>query len=75
MKHYGKFLSWAGSPIKYLSNDIELLYLRKVELEKKLSALNNEINIKEREFSELIQNDWDEEEIAKAKEKANEEEF
>lgn len=72
MKHYGKFLSWAGNPVKYLSNDLELMYMRKERLEKELSDIILIIEGKEKEFLKVVQNDWTAEEIEEAKLKAQE---
>ncbi|MGC4130487.1 MAG: hypothetical protein QM564_13265 [Bergeyella sp.] len=71
MKHYGKYLPWAGNPVKYQSDEIENLLLKKQRLERELNELNYLIRNKESEFSELISADWSSEEIQEAKDKAN----
>ena len=38
-KHYGHFLSWAGNPVKYQSQDIETLLIKKERLEKELREI------------------------------------
>lgn len=70
MKHYGKFLAYAGNPIKYKSDDIERLYMRKERLENELKQITYQIKEEERDFEKLIKDDWDSEEIEQAKIKA-----
>ena len=53
-KHYGHFLSWAGNPVKYQSQDIETLLIKKERLEKELRELEQLIEKKEKDFSLYI---------------------
>lgn len=71
MNHYGKYLPFAGNPVKYQVADIEMLFMKKERLEKELRELDALISKKEKEFSEFIPDDWTSEEILQAKEKAN----
>jgi hypothetical protein len=72
MKHYGKYLPWAGSPIKYKSEEIERLMLREEQLKRDLLKVQNEIRAAESEFIKLANADWSNEEIEEAKKKAKE---
>ena len=47
-KHYGHFLSWAGNPVKYQSQDIETLLIKKERLEKELRELEQLIKKRKR---------------------------
>ena len=69
-KHYGHFLSWAGNPVKYQSQDIETLLIKKERLEKELRELEQLIEKKEKDFALYISEEWTDEEIQEAKEKA-----
>lgn len=69
-KHYGHFLSWAGNPVKYQSQDIETLLIKKERLEKEVRELEQLIKKKEKEFALYISEEWTDEEIQEAKEKA-----
>ncbi|MCT2410052.1 hypothetical protein NZD88_21050 [Chryseobacterium antibioticum] len=70
MKHYGKYLPWAGSPVKYKSDDIERLLVKEERLKNDLLKLQSEIKIAEIDFEKMIKEDWTEDEIKEAKEKA-----
>lgn len=70
INHFGKFLNWAGSPIKMLSEDIEMLWYKKQRLENELFNLRKTIQMKENEFIEIVNLDWNENEIKEAKLKA-----
>lgn len=72
MKHYGKCLPWAGSPIKYKSDEIERLMLTEEQLKRYLLRVQNEIRTAEHEFSKLANADWSKDEIEEAKRKAKE---
>jgi hypothetical protein len=69
-KHYGHFLSCAGNPVKYQSQDIETLLIKKERLEKELRELEQLIEKKEKDFALYISEEWTDEEIQEAKEKA-----
>lgn len=70
MKHYGQFLYDAGRGVKMKSSDIEMIYGRKRECERKLRQIKKEIEIAEQEFSEYIKTDWSKEEIQTARDEA-----
>ncbi|MCD0480435.1 hypothetical protein LPB90_18505 [Chryseobacterium sp. LC2016-29] len=68
--HYGKFLPFAGKPVKYESNEIEIMIIRSQRLKKELDSLNIIIEGKEKDFKEFIAGEWTEEEIDEAKKKS-----
>lgn len=70
IKHYGNYLAGAGKSVRYKSEDIESLLIKRKKLLEELEKL--EINIKtlENEFSMYIEDEWTKEEINEAKEKA-----
>ena len=72
IRHFGKFLAFAGNSIKEESNSIESLYYREKRLKKELAAVCQEIKEKEEKFNNLIKNDWTPEEIEEAKKAAQE---
>lgn len=72
IQHFGKFLDFAGRPVKEESGDIESLYYREERLKKELAAVRREIKEREEKFNNLIKNDWTPEEIEEAKKKAQE---
>ncbi|RMZ61272.1 hypothetical protein D1632_00225 [Chryseobacterium nematophagum] len=67
MNHYGKYLPWAESPIKYKSDEIERLMWRERELKRDLLKVQNEIRTVEFEFSKLTNSDWSNDEIEEVK--------
>ena len=69
-KHYGHFLFLFGNPVKYQSQDIETLLIKKERLEKELEKLVQLIEKKEKDFALYISEEWTDEEIQEAKEKA-----
>ena len=73
IRHYGQYLTFIGRIGKEESYRIESLLNQKKETLKKLRKLEAEIKEKEKDFYELIKNDWTSEEIEEAKEKAKEE--
>ena len=72
IQHFGKFLDFAGRPVKEESSDIESLYYKEERLKKELAAVRQEIKEREEKFNNLIKNDWTPEEIEEAKKKAQE---
>lgn len=72
IQHFGKFLVFAGNPVKEESSRIESLYYKEERLKKELAAVRQEIKEREEKFNNLIKKDWTPEEIEKAKKAAQE---
>lgn len=72
MKHYGEYLGFKGRTVEWASNDIAKKMREKHKLEKQLEALTSEIVKMEMEFADLIREDWTQEEIKDAQQRAYE---
>ena len=72
MKHYGQFLPWAGRSVKYKTDDLVRLHLRREDLVNQLEQLHKEIDVQESEFEEYIRDEWSEEEVEEAKQRSYE---
>lgn len=72
MKHYGEYLPFKGRAVEWASNDIAMRMIKKHRLEKELENLKSEITKMEMEFADLISEEWTQEEIKEAQQKAYE---
>lgn len=72
MKHYGEYLTFKGRAVEWASDDIAKKMREKDRLEKQLETLKSEIVKMEMEFADLIREDWTQEEIQTAQQRAYE---
>lgn len=72
MKHYGEYLAFKGRAVEWASDDIARKMTEKYKLEQQLETLKSEIVKMEMEFADLIREDWTQEEIKDAQQRAYE---